>query len=778
MLRECVVYSTSRAIREAVSQKEEGFLPDYITMGEFLERSLLFENKISPDQDLRLLAMHEACRFDSFSALKIERNFFSFIHHSEYIFRLFEELSAEQVSIESLLSSDIYGEYEEHLQILNEVLRRYRNKVEEYGWKDPIFSKQGFVLNPSYVKKYNRINVHIDGYLSRFELDLLVQISQLTEVRCTIPLSPYNTKMKERFEAIGIELSVMHLNIIDLHMREVVSTVPLNGIGEIVCESVSQRLEQIGYIQVKVAQMVSSGISPDRIVVVVPDESFVPYMEKLNPMGNLNFAMGKTLREESVIKMVEAIERYLDEPSSENQSRLLRIPSQLIEWVRTSYSQKFVSGMMEQLYYHLKAYCNNDDVKTILQEEYEKFKTLWGAMEGMEFRSVMKIFLNRIKNRTLDDIGGGKVTVMGVLETRGIEYEGVIVIDFNESHVPRKSQKDMFLNTQTRKMAGLPTPQDRESLQKHYYWMLFSKAKAVSLCCVANNENVPSRFLMQMGISIRPGEYDYSRALFEKRERLAAAEQIFEGEYDFTLHTLSASSLKSFLTCKREFYYKYILKLKEHKMEQDLYEEREMGNKIHAALQKLYTLQNSYQSSQQIREAFEGLMKSGSDSDVMERYLNAFWIEKMELFYQNEAERFAQGVKVAHCEKELSVECEGITLIGRIDRIDHTSEGWEVIDYKSGKYPSTTAEPKDEDTDYQLSVYALLAQNLGQVKGCGYYDLNRGVIDFESYLNPKVEKLREILGSMASQKHWHWEQCEDFSACRYCTYAIMCQREL
>jgi len=364
------------------------------------------------------------------------------------------------------------------------------------------------------------------------------------------------------------------------------------------------------------------------------------------------------------------------------------------------------------------------------------------------------------------------------LETRGMEYDGVIVIDFNEGIVPRKSQKDMFLNSKTRKMAGLPTPLDRESLQKHYYWMLFSKAKTVSLCCVANNENVPSRFLLQMGIPTKPCEYDYSQVLFEKEPLQVKLAGDLESEYDFTVHPVSASSLKSFLTCKRQFYYKYVLKLKEHKMVQDLYEERDIGNKIHAALQKLYVNHSSYTDKQTIREAFKEIFEAGAETDVMERYLNALWIEKMEPFYENEAKRFESGIKIAHCEKEFSAECEGVTLIGRVDRVDHTPDGFEVIDYKSGKYPSTTSEPKEDDTDYQLSVYSILVQELGNVKGCGYYDLNRGVIDFESYLDAKVEKLREILGFMASQKKWSWDQCEDFSACRYCTYAVLCQREL
>lgn len=778
MIRECVIYSTSRSIREAISYNEDGFLPDYLTMGEFLERSVLSSKLFTPDQDLRLLALHQACTFDSFSSLKIERNFFSFIHNSEYIFRLFEELSAEQVNVESLFASDIYGEYEEHLSILKELHSRYQKIVEANGWKDPIYSKSNFKINTQYIKRYDKIVFHIDGYLSRFEMDVLTQIAQVINVHCVIALSPYNTKMQERFSQIGIDLVPLHTNIIDLSTKQVLDSKALDAIEDIVCETVSQRIEEIGFIEVKIAQMVQQGIKPEKIVVVVPDEGFVPYMERLNPIGNLNFAMGKSLKEDSLLKMIEAVERFVEEQSEENRLRMEKIPVDLSDWIKNFYSRKFTPELFENFYSLLDKYCQSEEIREIIKEEHDRFKTLYSAVEGMEFRSVMKIFMNRLQSRSIDDVGGGKITVMGVLETRGMEYDGVIVIDFNEGSVPRKSQKDMFLNSQTRKMAGLPTPLDRESLQKHYYWMLFSKAKSVSLCCVANNENVPSRFLLQMGISIKQSEFDYSRVLFDKEIRQAKTQNIAESEYDFTIHPVSASSLKSFLTCKRQFYYKYVQKLKEHKMVQDLYEEREIGNKIHAALQKVYVNQSTYSDKNTLRETFKAVFATGTESDVMERYLNTLWIEKMEPFYENEASRFDSGTKVAYCEKEFSAECEGVTLIGRVDRVDYTPQGLEVLDYKSGKYPSTTSEPKDEDTDYQLSIYAILVQELGNVKGCGYYDLNRGVIDFEAHLDAKVEKLREILGSMASQRIWSWDQCEDFSACRYCAYSILCQREL
>ena len=112
----------------------------------------------------------------------------------------------------------------------------------------------------------------------------------------------------------------------------------------------------------------------------------------------------------------------------------------------------------------------------------------------------LHLFLNRLRARTIDDVRGGKITVMGVLETRMCGFDAVIVVDFNEGMVPRRSSKDMFLNSQTRLKAGLPGAHDRESLQKLYYFNLFRRAKEVAIGFVDSAESMPSRFLTQLGI--------------------------------------------------------------------------------------------------------------------------------------------------------------------------------------------------------------------------------------------------------------------------------------
>lgn len=778
MNRSCVVFPTSRAIRNALDGCSEGFLPTFMGMSDFLDRAILTENVIIPDDDLRLLGLHEASDFSSFASLNIERNFFTFIQNSQYIFRFFEELSGEMVDISALENADIYGEYEEHIAILKHLLHRYREVAVANRWSDPIFSKSAVSINEGYLKEFDVITVHVEGYLSRYELKVLEACAAVVSLQCVYHATAYNEKMSQRLRELSLDIEEGHRVLFSLSTLQILESVPIDTLSHVTCEVFHNRLIQVGFVKAKIAQMVEKGIDPRAIVVVVPDEQFAHYLRLFDEENNFNFAMGSSMKDDSTIRTIDAIELYLEEHSVENKARVSKISSDLMDWVKAHYYLPFNYVDLEHLCAMMSEETHSTEVKEILIEELNRFKPLSTALGGVEFKLAMRIFFNRVKSRSIDDVGGGKITVMGLLETRGMSFDGVVVVDFNEGYVPHRSQKDLFLNTQIRKIADLPTTADRESLQKHYYWMLFNRAQEVAISCVQNSESVPSRFLLQLGIEMHEAQLDYGSAILPKPAFKEREKRHIETQYDFTAHPLSASGLKSFLTCKRQFYYKYIEKIKEHEKAQDLSQEREIGNRLHGALEKVYAFTDHYESALQIKEALGNALREYEQQDVMQRYVQDLWLEKLTPFYDQERQRFEEGVRVAYREKEGDALVCGIRLNGRIDRIDRTLEGLEVLDYKTGKYASTSSDVREEDVDYQLSIYALLAAPLGAVLRCGVYDLNTGKIEFEQFLESKTQKLKEILQMLSENTQWVWEMCEDLSRCRHCPYAMLCEREL
>jgi len=245
--------------------------------------------------------------------------------------------------------------------------------------------------------------------------------------------------------------------------------------------------------------------------------------------------------------------------------------------------------------------------------------------------------------------------------------------------------------------------------------------------------------------------------------------------YDFTEHNLSATGLKSFLSCKRKFYHRYIDGLSEHQIEEDLPQEHEIGNALHNALQEVYETKSRFTEKAELRAAIADALKRASAQTVLDKYLQKMWIKRLDSFIDNEIERFKEAEVIA-CEKSLSKEVQGIRLAGNIDRIDRTLEGIEVLDYKSGSYPKYTPRTVDKATDFQLEFYYLLAEAEGDVQSCGYYDLKSGKIIKEDLLEQKLELLYGYLDELKETKVFDFEKTEDTKECTYCPYVELCGR--
>ncbi len=775
------ILPTSRAIRSQIlkEQSKDGFLSNYLTIGEFLQRAIHVEGYHRIDEDTRTLLLLEAADFKNFATLNIERNFFTFTQNASYLFRFYEELSGELVDIGSLEYADTYGDYEEHITILQELYSRYRDLCEERKVLDPIFLPRHYRLNVSYLKTLGEVELYAIGYLTNFELEVLTSCAETTPIFLRFSANQFNVKLTDKLEKIGIPVVKNSSQRINLQTLEVDDVRPNKEEINATVESFSQSLLQVGFIKQKVYALIKKGMAPEKIVVVLPDENFAQHLRRFDTEGNFNFAMGIPLSQSSFVESLDAVMQYMENKTVENRARLNRIGAELLEGLYANYlsavSGLDFSALMEPFLEkeHDKA------VTDIVREELYYFEKILPILQEAPLKSALHLFANRLRAKSIDDVRGGKITVMGVLETRLVEYEGVIVVNFNEGVVPRKSEKDLFLNSTTRHNAGLPTTSEREDLQKLYYHSLFTQASEVMIAYVSSSDSVPSRFLTQLGLELGAGQRDeyYAPVVMPVRFHEKKALAPVEGEYDFTQHSLSATGLKAFLTCRRKFYHKYVEGIKNHEIAQDMPKEHEVGTALHEALKIVYEEKSSFSDIAELKKAVAAALESCSGKSVLDKYLNKLWMKRLEPFFEREIERFRE-VRVHACEKKLETEVRGIRLAGVLDRIDMTMDGLEVLDYKSGKYMTYTLKTLEGAKDFQLEFYYLLASTLGDVNNCGFYDLNNGKIVYEPVLNEKLEKLYSVLDKLRETKHFDFEMTEKFSDCSYCEYAYLCQRGL
>ncbi len=245
-------------------------------------------------------------------------------------------------------------------------------------------------------------------------------------------------------------------------------------------------------------------------------------------------------------------------------------------------------------------------------------------------------------------------------------------------------------------------------------------------------------------------------------------------EIDLSKQSWSATSLKTYLQCKRKYYFNYIAKIKEHSISLKP-EGYELGNIVHKVLEKL-TILPSFPNSSLETQINNELTKYQNQNPYLTMEIE-IWKRKLEKFAEAEDKRKEKGYKIFEVEKDFSFQYNGIRLKGTIDRIDCVADGkYEILDYKtSSSLKIDTAKTYEKSCDFQLEFYAL-SQRDKMIENVGYYDLNDSSIKSEIMLEEKIKLLDLHLNALKTTTV-NFELCENKTQCLYCPYKIMCGRE-
>ena len=778
-----IILPSARAIRHEQLKIELStlFLPNHITMSEFVSKLCLVKEFKIVDDDSRILLLLEASDFNAFSSLEIQRNFFTFTKNSSYIFKFYEELSAEKYDIDRLDTSDIYAEYEEHIEILQELYKRYEKLCVERKILDKIFLPKLYKFNKEYALLHKDIELYAVGHLTNFELELLDRCCEFCSVNIVFITSKFNTKMQDKFsQLLNLDLEVGYEYKISLNKKVVLKKKSIIKNLNLSCESFSEIILQVAFVKKKVYDFIVSGYEPQKIAVILPDENFASLLRTFDNKLNFNFAMGESYTKSLLYKKLNSSCKAIEQFSEENSARLERIGDEVYRELYSIYHKRVEDvDIIKFLYSFLERFEVTKVEKKIFNEQVYALKNILYNMKDMSVKSIVSLFLQRLASVTIDDVRGGKITVMGVLETRAIEFDAVIIVDFSDTNVPRRSDKDMFLNTHIREIANLPTMSDRENLQKHYYEMLINSSKEVAISFVSSEYSSASRFLKYLGIKAKKNyeELEYAQVLFHKYIPTVKEEEKIVMTYSFKNVKLSATKLKIFLTCKRKYYYKYIECINNHEIPKDIPKEWEIGMAVHEALKELYKKRIFYNSFNDLKRDLSNELDVVCGNSELDKYLISMQKRRMNEFCENEIIRFKNGWKVSECEKNLECNFAGITLSGVIDRVDVKDKELLVLDYKTGSYPIYTAKNFTQAKDFQLEFYYLLASTLGKVNGCAYYDLKDSKIVPEVFLEEKLALLESNVKDLLNIEYIDFKKCEDIKNCLFCEYKIMCGRE-
>lgn len=294
------------------------------------------------------------------------------------------------------------------------------------------------------------------------------------------------------------------------------------------------------------------------------------------------------------------------------------------------------------------------------------------------------------------------VQVLGFLETRNLKFENVLFLDANEGILPDTTREDSFLPFKAKQVLGLPTYLDREEVMFYTFDTLIRGAKESHLFYVENDEKEKSRFVERCLWEKQKRERKRDDKSYIKTIQYAvnlrdtnpspihkSVEMIgFLKEYPF-----SATALSTYLTCPLQFYYEYVLGLREREVISEEFEKEEIGSFVHLVLLNYFKGKagsiltekemNLKEFEKIIRKHFEEQYGKDPTGEIyllrtqVERHLKDFIKH-----YQVPKIREFQ-TKILGLEQRIDVVKDSFKLGARLDRVEKRGERIAIIDYKT-----------------------------------------------------------------------------------------------
>ena len=322
------------------------------------------------------------------------------------------------------------------------------------------------------------------------------------------------------------------------------------------------------------------------------------------------------------------------------------------------------------------------------------------------------------------------IQMMGVLETRNIDFEHILLLSCNEGNLPKGLSDTSFIPYSIRKAYGLTTIDHKVAIYAYYFHRLLQRASDITL--VYNNSTNDgqtgemSRFMLQMMVesghninllTLQAGQAPIQKTL-RPVAKTEAVMQLLRKRFEDNL--LTPTAINRYMRCQLQFFYHYVSGIIEPDNEdEDMIDNRTFGNIFHLAAQLIYEklmqksrqimakdieylLQNEVDIERVVDEAIKRELFQIKDATRRLPPLDGLQIINREVIIKYirqllEIDRRLTPFTILGLEKKVKINYEIVagnerfttTLGGMIDRLDSitTPDGKElvrVIDYKTG----------------------------------------------------------------------------------------------
>lgn len=357
--------------------------------------------------------------------------------------------------------------------------------------------------------------------------------------------------------------------------------------------------------------------------------------------------------------------------------------------------------------------------------------------------------------------------IMGVLESRVLDFETVIITSVNEGKFPAGKSTNSFIPYDVKREYGLPTYKEKDAIYTYHFYHLLQRAKNIYLLYNADSEGFDagekSRFITQLEVEKQPN-HNLTFQYFNPDVPTIAYQPMVVPKTDSVLTRLreiatngfSPSSLTTYIRNPIQFYLQRVLRISETDEVEENIAANTLGTIIHGTLEELYKpfigrllttvdIESCFQKIDaevllQFKEVYkEGEIKKG-------RNLLAFEVAKRNVFnflkLEKEALEDGDQVQIIALEQTYERILEDhrlptpVLIKGNVDRIELRNGKIRIIDYKTGKVEQKNVTLKDwkgltedikNDKIIQILAYAFMFEK--ETKGL---EMEAGIISFKN----------------------------------------------
>ena len=379
---------------------------------------------------------------------------------------------------------------------------------------------------------------------------------------------------------------------------------------------------------------------------------------------------------------------------------------------------KYLSDIITQLSTFNSQLSTEKEFLYQYNQQLNQLKTLLTTNSSLLTPNLLRMLIMRLTSSLKVQFKGEPIEgmqIMGLLESRLLDFENIILIGFNDQKVPGNKSVNSIIPYNLRRAYNLPTHEVSDAIQAYNFYRTLYHTKNLHLIYDSRNEgaqNEISRYFYQLQYLLRAPmqQYNYQLQIQNTNNETPDNQEITIhktseiinklNSYKTSNASLSASRLKDYIACPLRFYFSTIANIKSPNEINETGESSLLGRIYHKAMELYYNQHTTPQSLNPkqieilVHNAFIEESKS-SGRQVQITGFNSLIFNLTHQFITNtirfDIARYKQDqFSNVQSEVEINQPINQINFKGYIDRIDKTGDTINIIDYK------TTATPKNE----------------------------------------------------------------------------------